>query len=221
MEESFVRALREARDRQGERRYRVATAEDGGLDALFADVAAEEAALVGCGFAPLGVVIDQGPDDRGELDVVRVLVDRDGTTVAGFLTSTSAETRRAVRLQLASHLGGEMWLTQRSMQLGLATPPFVHRHHVADGVAVADLVAAHRGFAGAAGPLERIAALEELAVTLTALRERTLRWRAEQPADELLDADLRAALGAQYARLGSRIARRLRDELPTARLRRG
>jgi hypothetical protein len=41
------------------------------------------------------------------------------------------------------------------------------------------------------------------------MREKAIAWREGQQHDELLDADLRSLLGAQYRRLGSAMRRRL------------
>ena len=66
----------------------------------------------------------------------------------------------------------------------------------------------------------RIATCDDLIAELVEVRARIARWREAQPPDALLDADLRSVLGAQYARSGKWWARRLRDDLPRAEVRR-
>ncbi len=86
----------------------------------------------------------------------------------------------------------------------------------------AQLVAEHRAFAhdDPARTWTRVASRDDLLGALAAAHADTARWRRAQPPDELLDADLRGTLGTQYAKLGKIWARRLRDPLPEATLRR-
>ena len=113
-----------------------------------------------------------------------------------------------------------MLSTRRGRQARLAEPPFVRRQTLAADVPHAQLVAEHRAFVGDNATLHSIATPVELIAELLRMRSRIVEWRNAQPPDELLDADLRNVLGDVYERSGKIWARRLRDRLPEATLRR-
>jgi hypothetical protein len=100
-----------------------------------------------------------------------------------------------------------------------ALPPNVHVQQLGPDATTTEVVRRHRDFARTQQPehgLVHLASLDDVVAQFTAWDENLFAWRAAQPPDELLDADLRAVLGDRYERVGKRLARRLRDDLPQA-----
>jgi len=117
---------------------------------------------------------------------------------------------------LMSH-AGERWILTRFLPrsaAALTQPPNVDRaEHV--GGRLGDAFATHRARVPSGAIAVRT--LDDGLRELATMRTRTREWREAQPPDQLLDSDLRAALGVHFARLGPLLARRLGVRLPEAR----
>lgn len=100
----------------------------------------------------------------------------------------------------------------------IASPPFVHREDVSDRRGIAVALARHRERIANVKGLRTVATLAELQAEITRIRARTIAWRQSQGPAELLDKDLRAALGRHYASYGPALARRLSVDMPEARV---
>ncbi|HEY1554964.1 MAG TPA: hypothetical protein VGF94_09035 [Kofleriaceae bacterium] len=120
---------------------------------------------------------------------------------------------------VVSRRGDEVFLTRRvPASAALAEPPFLHRAEVPVAMAFAEALAHHRARVGSAAGLVAVHALDEATRELEQLRARTVAWRQTQDPASLLDRDLRAILGRHYPQLGERLARRLANPLPRARV---
>lgn len=205
-------ALRDARDSaEGPSPYRIATASDGELLALLRIADSHREALEAFGFRALGELI---VERRGEAVMVsRMLASGDGLTLAGLSVTVKNPTR--VYVALSSYTGERQHGTTRGEVQSLARPPFVTITSLGLDTPIAKLVAGHQ----APQDARVIATIDDVVARLVELRERTVAWRAAQPPDELLEADLRALLGKAYDRGGKLWAEKLRDKLPEARLR--
>jgi hypothetical protein len=148
----------------------------------------------------------------------RWFADAEGT-VFGWIAVVDV---RWMQLRVAivmSRRGDDVVLTRRvPASVALAEPPFLLRTEVPAAMPLADAIAHHRARLGAAGGLVAVHALDEATRELEQLRARTVAWRQTQEPDALLDRDLRAILGRHYATLGPRLARRLANPLPRARV---
>ena len=209
----FEQALRDARDAaEGPSPYRLANASDAELLALLRIADSQREALEAMGFRSLGELIIER---RGEpVMVSRMLVSHDGLTLSGLSVTIKNPTR--VFVALSSYTGERQYGTTRGEVPSLARPPFVTITNLPLDTTIGKLVAAHQPPEGA----RPTATLEDVLARLVELRERTVAWRAAQPPDELLDADLRALLGKAYDKGGKIWAAKLRDKLPQATARR-
>ncbi len=209
--EAFERAMREAReDINGPCPYRLPSAEDRELLARLPD----DRELVAAGFTPLGELVVQYADKPAGA-AARAYVDAAGTTLAMWMVTRKSPVGIP---RLASYAGDRIFSTGRLPYGALAEPPFVTRQMLDAKQSIADMAARHRTLAGDQ-PLDRIASLDELLARLATNHDRIVAWRAAQAPDELLDLDLKSALGDAYARHGKPWARRLRGKLPEATLR--
>jgi hypothetical protein len=150
---------------------------------------------------------------RAPSGAARILVDGPGTTIAILMVMLD---RIGVVTRLTSYDDHSVFTTWLGSRPNLATPPFVKRQESSGSLE--ELVAKHRSFIGQS--LHRVSSLEDASREAAEAHERARRWRAEQPPDDLLDADLRSILGKHYERHGKMWARKLRDRLPEATIRR-
>jgi len=213
--ERIERALRQARENaHGPSPWRVATERDRELVALLAAALTDERSLEALGFQRLGDLVGELPGQPATL-AMRVLVK--DATVAGVMVTRSAPS--TVRISLSSYGADRQRTTSRGGDgRSLAMPPWIRLVHMNAGASVADLLSEHTAFAPAD---ERVfATLDDSLAHIATQRERVQHWRDAQPPDELLEADLRGLLGAQYERAGAYWTRKLRAKLPDATLRR-
>jgi hypothetical protein len=94
----------------------------------------------------------------------------------------------------------------------LSRPPFVTLQHVPPPTSLQQTLAKHRAKAGledASRAFIPVRTFEQVEHELARMRDKVIAWRRAQPADELLDADLRSLLGPQYAKLAPAVKRRL------------
>jgi hypothetical protein len=212
--DKVLATIREARDNVHRRRYRLANEHDRELTSLRGTLDRDAAALVACGFIERGdVIMCRGDEPRA---IARAFTDTGGTTCAVVGLHHAQPDKPWV--WLGSYRADERFATWRGGG-SLAEPPHVHEQKLAGTTPVADLVAGHRTFARTDEPdrgFARMAKVDDMLAQFAAADATQLAWRAEQQPDQLLDADLRAALGEQYNRVGKHFARRLRDDLPRA-----
>ncbi len=209
----FEQALRDARAAaDGPNPYRHVTAADAQHVERLGLLVSQEGALVELGFRVLGDLIAER--DGKPFLISRVLVSADGKTTAGLNASLLVAGRTYVGL--TSYDGEQHVSTVRGEVPSLARPPFVVVTNVPQDASIAKLVAAHQAMPEA----RAVSSIDEAMARIDELRARTQAWRATQPPDELLDADLRMLLGKGYAHGGKRWAARLRSKLPQATARR-
>ena len=209
LEHAFVTA----REQVPQRRYR--TMDDAGRAKLARERRRIEDAVAQLraeGFTELGEVLACTGDTP--LAYALGLVDRDGTTCA-FVTATPPS---AVNLVSWTRDDWYSTITQGGMRL--ADPPFVHVERHPANARIADLVARHRVLAHGEAPardLVRVTDHAGFVAELSRINAAILAWRDAQPADALLDADLRAVFGDR----SQAWAHRFRAEPPraTARVR--
>jgi hypothetical protein len=163
-------------------------------------------------FRVLGDLVIAWPG-RAPSGAARILVDGSGTMLAILMVMLD---RLGVVTRLTSYSDHGVFTTWLGSRPTLATPPFVKRQESSGSLEEA--IAKHRSFIEEG--LHRVSSLEDAIREAAEAHDKARRWRAEQPPDDLLDADLRAILGKHYERRGKIWARKLRDRLPEATLRR-
>lgn len=174
------------------------------------------------GFVVIGDLVVQ-PRNQRAYAVQRALVDGVGTTYA-FVTISLLKPGPP-SLELESYSEDGHWLTVRTERPRPLIPkaPFAHEQVVAPALGLDAVLDKHRAFAGLDAPdapmFVRCTTIVDLATELERTHERTTRWRAAQPAEWLLEADLRGILGPTYDTAGSWWQRRLTAPLPKARTR--
>lgn len=190
--------------------WRLATDADA-ADLATLDLAhAEDRSLVANGFDRLGELVAVGRV-RG---VTRAYANAAATTFA--LVRVVSD--RVVYLDLRSYADAGRFVTLRLGHAQLAAAPLVQVVEHPATAAVPHLVIEHGRLVGAT-ELVPLRTIEELLARIAATHDATIAWRAAQPPDELLEADLRAVLRADYARLGPYWLTRLRGRIPAARAR--
>jgi hypothetical protein len=163
------------------------------------------------GFTMLGDYSEESPVREGGMPM-RWFADARGTTF-GWMAPFDVKGKREVVIVLMSHELASQTITSRAPKAStLSKPPFVRVQHVALDASFAETVAKHRE----AAQLDEdtrgfvpVKTFEQLTHELERMRGKAIAWREGQPHDELLDADLRSLLGAQYRRLGRAMRRRL------------
>lgn len=221
---ALARAERMIRDLRamvgGDQLFRAPGSDEAGLVARLQDDASEEQAMVALGFTVLGDLAFHRTDQPA-LGIMRVLVDST-KTILGYLVvlPQSPTNPRCVLESYSRSLEFSSMRAERNATL--ATAPSSCQQQLAANLDHAELVAKHRDLARPGDPddsLIRVTSLDELIPVLLRFQTLVADWRAAQPPDELLDADLRGLLGVHYARLGERWKKRLAIRLPRARLR--
>jgi hypothetical protein len=163
------------------------------------------------GFTMLGDYIEESPAREGGMPM-RWFVDARGTTF-GWMAPFDVKGKREVVVVLMSHELAAQTITSRAPKASaLSRPPFVVVQHVPLTASFSETVARHRE----AAKLDEdtrgfvpIKTFDQLSHELHRMRAKAITWREAQQREELLDADLRSLLGAQYRRLGRAMRRRL------------
>lgn len=192
-----------------------------GVRGQFERVAADIAGLQARGFVSLGEIAVIFQDKA--VQVMRTFVDEAGTTFAYFVVSLD---RYAPPMFIFECYSDDAeWSTLRAARRGphSADAPFVHAQALPRSLGLDELLAKHRDFTGRDADdasLLRCTTAAALCRLLTRNHDRAARWRAAQPSDDLLQADLRGILGDSYERAGAWWTERLTAPLPSARLRR-
>ncbi len=143
---------------------------------------------------------------------MRWFVDAAGTTF-GYFAPFEVEGAKFTVVVLMSHeLDAQTISARQPASSTLARPPFVTLQHVAPATSLQQTLAKHRSKAAldeAGRAFVPVKTFEEIEHELDRMRDKVIAWRKAQPADELLDLDLKALLGAQYAKLADSMKRRL------------
>jgi hypothetical protein len=173
------------------------------------DAATREAEKAG--FTMLGDYVEESPVREGGMPM-RWFTDARGTTF-GWMAPFDVQGKREIVIVLMSHELSTQTITSRAPKASaLSRPPFVQVQHVELGTSFAETVAKHRELAKLDEDTRGfvpVKTFEQLSHELERMRGKVIAWREGQRADELLDADLRSVLGAQYRRLGKAMRRRL------------
>jgi hypothetical protein len=217
--DAFVHQMRRIRDELPRYCYRSASEHDRELLALRGELDHEASQLSGCEFVELGDVVTALGDEP--MALMRTFVDPSGTALA--IVYIGRERAKGSWLRLDSYTDTERFTTWFRGVSQLAIPSYAQEQTLAPGSPIGELVRRHRTFARMDEPdrgCTRIASKNDVLAVQTKFLAKMLAWRAAQPPEELVDADLRAALGNDYSRLGKQFAHRLRDKLPPAVARR-
>lgn len=94
----------------------------------------------------------------------------------------------------------------------LSRPPFVEVQQIPVATSFKETVAKHRAHAKIADAdrgFIPVKSFDELRHELDRMRGKVITWRQAQPPAQLLEADLKALLGAQYGKLATSMKRRL------------
>jgi hypothetical protein len=163
------------------------------------------------GFTMLGDYLEES-EVREAGTPMRWFVDGRGTTF-GWMAPFEVSGKREIVVVLMSHELVTQTITSRAPKASaLSRPPFVQVQHVELGMAFRDVVAKHRELAKLdddSRGFVPVKTFDQLCHELDRMRGKAIAWRKAQEGDELLDADLKSLLGAQYRRLGSAMRRRL------------
>ncbi len=163
------------------------------------------------GFTMLGDYVEESPVREAGMPM-RWFTDARGTTF-GWMAPFDVDGKREVVVVLMSHELSSQTITSRAPKASaLSKPPWVQVQHVALGTPFGDVVAKHRALANLDEDTRGfvpVKTFEQLSHELERMRAKVIGWREGQDAAELLDADLRSLLGAQYRRLGKAMRRRL------------
>ena len=163
------------------------------------------------GFTMLGDFLEESPVREAAMPM-RWFVDARGTTF-GWMAPFEVKGKREIVIVLMSHELASQTITSRAPKASaLSRPPFVQVQHVDLGASFKETVAKHRALAQLDDDTRGfvpVKTFDQLTHELDRMRSKAIAWRDSQQDDELLDADLRSLLGAQYRRLASAMRRRL------------
>jgi hypothetical protein len=163
------------------------------------------------GFTMLGDYLEESEVRESGMSM-RWFVDARGTTF-GWMAPFEVHGRREIVVVLMSHELASQTITSRAPKASALTrPPFVHVQHVELTASFQDTLAKHRELAKLDDETRGfvpVRTFDQLSHELERMRGKVISWRNGQNGDDLLDADLRSLLGAQYRRLASAMRRRL------------
>jgi hypothetical protein len=199
--------IRDLRARADERiTYRPAAAD--ALANVLDDVTAEAESL---GLTMIGDKIEEAKNPSLERPL-RWFVDAAGTTF-GWMAPFEVDGQAYTLIVLMSHeLDAQTITTRQPLGSTLSRPPFVTLQHVPPATSFQQTLAKHRAKAGiddGSRAFIPVRTFEQVEHELDRMRDKVIAWRKAQPADELLDADLRSLLGPQYDKLAGPVKRRL------------
>jgi hypothetical protein len=173
--------------------------------ASYYDAATREIQQAGC--RALGDLAEEYPDGT-VTQPARWFVDGSGTACGWFAIvglNPAAAARQIVVLDSEAP-GGEFYITSRGgTTSATATSP---HHHLADcrrADGLAKQLEVHRAQipAGQAAALTRIATIDDATGLFARSKQAKIDWRARQPAEALLDQDLRQILQDRYPAFGA------------------
>ncbi|HYM25894.1 MAG TPA: hypothetical protein VEU08_21905 [Vicinamibacterales bacterium] len=161
------------------------------------------------GLSVLGDFIEE-QDDGTVMGRSRWFVDGSGT-ISGWFGAIPVKnapgTFRTLMLFFSETDAGQFVTTSRGTpELGLARPPTTHRQFLPWNDGIPKAIERHRSFVesvgGAGAALRRTSALDDVVALLGRQRAQIAAWRAAQPSEALLEADVRNVLRERYAQLG-------------------
>lgn len=165
----------------------------------------------GLGFTRLGDYVEDSTAAVAGLSM-RWFVDAAGTTF-GWIAPFDVGGQKHMVAVLMSHELGAQTITARQPPASLlARPPFVSMHTLPLSTSLTETYTRHKKFAGIDDDDRAfipVRTFDQLVAELGRMRSKTIEWRRSQAADELLDADLKSLLGAQYSKLVGPLRRRL------------
>jgi len=169
------------------------------------------AELDACGLVRLG--------ERDEVDALasvrgptRWFRDAEGA-VFGFAAEIyppNAAGIRPVLMMRSAVAGGHVAATRGAPPVRLAKVPGVRVEWLPASTPLRDMLASHRATVQAlGGATRRVDSIDSVLAAHADARAAVQRWRADQPYDELLDADLSGILGDRFAALTPLLRRRV------------
>lgn len=163
------------------------------------------------GFIMLGDYVeqsDQNPTERA----MRWFVDAPGTTFGWMVPFEVAGVRHIIIVLMSHELDAQTITARQPPASLLGRPPFVTMQQLPVATSFAETVRRHRSKAGlddSARAFVPVKTFDQLVYELDRMRSKVITWRQAQPADELLETDLKSLLGAQYGKLAGPLRRRL------------
>jgi hypothetical protein len=161
-----------------------------------------------CGCRELGDLKEEKPD--GTLTgAARWFVDGTGTIAGWFSVLIQANgSAKQIMMVFCESANGDYYSVNRGgVDRGTAQPPMIKRALCPWSDGMAKQLEMLRGLvpASQAATLTQVTSLDEATSLLTRLQAAKAKWRAAQPADALLDLDLRAILRERYDELGPKL----------------
>jgi len=179
--------------------------------ALDASLGAATKEAEGLGFTILGDYVESSELATADR-AMRWFVDAAGTTF-GWMAPFDVSGQHHTVIVLMSHELDAQTVTSRQPPASLLSrPPFVEVQTVPPATSLAETIAKHRKRAqldDSDRAFIPVRSAEQAFVEVARMRDKVIAWRRTQPEGELLDADLRALLGAQYDKLVGPLRRRL------------
>lgn len=178
------------------------------------DAASRELAAAGC--RELGDRVEETPE--GTLTAPsRWFADQSGTVCGwfGVVAAPNARVVRQVMYLFSEAKSGDFYITGRGgANAGTAAPPTQHLAECrwADGLARQLEVHRSQISQGERATLTHVATIDDALALAARMRQAKRTWRAQQPADALLDQDLRQILQDRYATFGPPLAAYMKSQ---------
>jgi hypothetical protein len=172
------------------------------------DAASKEIAAAGC--RVLGDRVEEMPEGTVTAPS-RWFADESGT-VCGWFGVVAAPNARVVRQAMylfSEAQRGDFYITGRGgANAGTAGPPTQHQAECRWADGLARQLEVHRAQipADAVTTLTHVATIDDAMALTGRMRQAKRAWRAQQPADALLDQDLRQILQDRYSTFGAALA---------------
>ncbi len=128
----------------------------------------------------------------------------------GVVRSRDRGLLNPVMMLFSESASGEFFMTARgASSTALAKPPTNHRQFCDWGDGLMTIIGRHRAMlvSAAAMPVQQPTNLDAGPAIVRRLRDGTAQWRATQPADELIEQDVRSLLGKRFPVIGRQVVR--------------
>lgn len=128
----------------------------------------------------------------------------------GVVRSRDTGVLNPVMMLFSESASGEFFMTARgASSTALAKPPANHRQFCDWGDGLMTIIGRHRAMlvSAAAMPVQQPTTLDAGPAIVRRLRDGTAQWRATQPADELIEQDVRSLLGKTFPVIGRQVIR--------------